>query len=207
MNAYDQDMSVLETHRKVLKEMAIKEAREQFLCGLRSELEAATRTANPSTLTEAIDIAVTNENNRGPRNSKRNIDIGAPDEAKVRLIVADDNIPTRQPNNEQRNMNDIRCTFCNRFGHETIECRIFRKKIISDHESITQNSIQSAQSDPEQQKINNIHCTFCNRFGHEIVECRTFRRRVINDNEITVQNQNQRNREPTYNYTMSQNNY
>ena len=43
INALDQDPTISESHREILKEIAIKGACEQFLCGLRPELEAATR--------------------------------------------------------------------------------------------------------------------------------------------------------------------
>ena len=65
MNAYDQDPSIVESHRDVLKQMAIKEARDQFSCGLRPELEPATGIKHPNTLAEAIDAAMAHESNRG----------------------------------------------------------------------------------------------------------------------------------------------
>ena len=43
VHTIDQDPSILDHHRKILKEIAIKDAREQFLCGLKPELEATTR--------------------------------------------------------------------------------------------------------------------------------------------------------------------
>ena len=58
MSAFDQDSPISESHRKVLKEIAIKEACEQFLCALRPELEATTLVKQPKIVSMAIDAAV-----------------------------------------------------------------------------------------------------------------------------------------------------
>ena len=70
INALDQDPNIFDSHREILKQIAIKDACEQFLCGLRPELEAATRAKRPVLLSEAIDAAISHESCRGTRDSK-----------------------------------------------------------------------------------------------------------------------------------------
>ena len=92
VNTIDQDPSILDHHRKILKKIAIKNAREHFLCGLKPELEAASRAQRPELLIHAINFAVQTEGNRGFRDNKlRN--------AKINYVFANsDNI----------------CAFCNK---------------------------------------------------------------------------------------------
>ena len=70
MNAYDQNPTIQDSHREILKQMAVEEAKEQFLCGLRTGLESAMRISQPRTLAEAIDSAVAHESTQGLRDPK-----------------------------------------------------------------------------------------------------------------------------------------
>ena len=65
MNAHDQNPTIQDSHREILKQMVVEEVKEQFLCGLSPELKSATRTSQPRTLAEAIDSAVAHECKRG----------------------------------------------------------------------------------------------------------------------------------------------
>ena len=142
MNAYDQDPSILDSHREILKQMAIKEVRVQFLNGLRPELEAATRTARPITLAEAIDAAVAHESNRGLRNPTFNIDQSKIlDQATVRLTIAETPQIDSTASDSLNNSSKIKpCDFCNRSNHATADCYALRRKIVNDHENLNRNS-------------------------------------------------------------------
>ena len=136
MNALDQDPNISKSHRKILKEIAVKEACEQFLCGLRPELEVATRAKQPTTLSTAIDSAVAHEGTRGLRDSiKSSTPQTNSNQANVRLTTSEkaENLPQTVNNLKF----DISCDFCKKPGHELIECRTLRRKILNEHSNKT----------------------------------------------------------------------
>ena len=133
INALDQDPTISESHREILKEIAIKEACEQFLCGLRPELEAATRAKQPTILSMAIDAAVAHESNRGLRDiTKTNASQSKPSNANVSRLTTSEKVENLSPplNNTKYN---IFCDFCKKPGHEIIECRTLRRKIMNEN--------------------------------------------------------------------------
>ena len=90
MNALDQDPNISESHRKILKEFAVKEACEQLLCGLRPDLEVDTRAKQPTTLSTAIDSAVAHEGTRALRDSiKSSTPQTNSNQANVRLTTSE----------------------------------------------------------------------------------------------------------------------
>ena len=141
MNAYDQDPSVVVSDRDVLNQMAIKEARDQILCGLRPELEPVTRMTQPNTLAEPIDAVLAHESNHGLRNPKR-AHVPTEDdqfEANARFATVNDryNFGSTAPRIGPAKY--LICGFCNKSGHETSECRSLRRKIINENENSLQN--------------------------------------------------------------------
>ena len=158
INALDQDPNIIDSHREILKQIAVKDACEQFLCGLRPELESATRAKRPVLLSEAIDAAISHESCRGMRDSKT-----SPENVNIQYISTEKS----QNNRTSGNRAPKSCDFCKRIGHEILECRTLARSINKDR-STDLNSIATRK-----------HCIFCKRNGHDYTECRQLHRRLL----------------------------
>ena len=125
MNAYDHDPDTSPRHREVLKELAIKDTLEPFLCGLAPEIQYATRTLRPRDLTEAIDMAVSQESHQSSRkignlNSSATPDRGQQSDTRAATTTIDSLA------------NDVYCAFCKKSTHDILDCRSFKRQIIKD---------------------------------------------------------------------------
>ena len=146
MNALDQDPAISASHRQVLKEIAIKEACEQFLCGLRPELEVATRAKQPTVLSAAIDAAVAHESNRGIRDTvKLTSSQTIPSEANIKLTTTEN---IENPSQIVNSKNITSCNFCKKPGHELLECRTLRRKIMNEGYNSNNFSSSKFQNQP-----------------------------------------------------------
>ena len=80
-NSYDADRSLLDFERFTFKKRGQREALEQFLFGLKGELQHQVRASNPSILREAITEAVRIEQKTGTRRGESTITHKGPDQA------------------------------------------------------------------------------------------------------------------------------
>ena len=116
INTIDQDPNILDSHREILKQMAVKDACEQFLCGLRPELEAATRAQRPYLLNDAILAASAHESNGGLRDPPtKNTD------TNINYVSINSDL---KPN--------AFCNHCNKSDHDILNCRSFIRKVLHD---------------------------------------------------------------------------
>ena len=191
INNIDQDPNIIDNnHRTILKEMAVKDSREQFLCGLRPELETATRIKNPVFLNEAILAASAHKSNRGLRDPPRSTS-----DANIQFFSANsDYSPDVQYISAAKDTesNELYCKFCKRNTHDIINCRTFRRKIINENN-------QNATPKPSR-------CDFCMKPGHFYTECRSLRSKIINDYVSQNENISRRNAGPSYNTNIARRN-
>ena len=121
--------------------MMLKEVRELFLCRLCPGLESSTRTSQPQTRTETIDLALAHESNWGLRDPKVVRSESQKNEtATIRLTSADaSNIAN--PGTEQQNngVTILICDFGGKQGQIDTECRFLHRKFLSESTNLQHN--------------------------------------------------------------------
>ena len=80
-NSYDDDRSLLDFERFTFKKRGQREALEQFVFGLRGQLQHHVRASNPSIMREAITEAVRIEQKTGARRGELTTTHKGPDQA------------------------------------------------------------------------------------------------------------------------------
>lgn len=131
LNIYDSDEELIRPERFMYKIKAESEAKEQFILGLRGDLQHQVRSQNPQNIREAIRWAVWFEQKTGARRGP----VGTPEglnnteivEAMTKIMAEKMSSPTSFASTT--NSATIRlapaaalCTNCNKSGHTAVAC-------------------------------------------------------------------------------------
>ena len=130
-NSYDADRSLLDFERFTFKKRGQREALEQFIFGLKGELQHQVRSSNPTILREAITEAVRIEQKTGGRREESTTTYKGPDQAisaeavlkELITKISSLNVDTLQDAKIRLAPARHACGHCNMTNHQTEEYR------------------------------------------------------------------------------------
>ena len=165
-NSYDTDRSLLDFERFTFKKRGQRKALEQFLFGLKGELQHQVRASNASILREAVMEAVRIEQKTGVGRGESTTTHNGPDQAISAETVLKE-LVTKISSLNVDTLHDAKirlaparyaCSHCNMTNHQTEECR--------------------------KKNTDSKLCEFCNIRGHTYEDCYSLRQ-ALRDGRVS----------------------